>query len=68
VPTRDLQQRQSEVELDDPSNIQYTSGTTGTPKGATLSHHSILNNALCFDDYLGITSSDRLCVTLPAWS
>jgi fatty-acyl-CoA synthase len=65
VPPRDLQQRQSELEFDDPINIQYTSGTTGSPKGATLSHHSILNNALFFDDYLGITADDRVCVTFP---
>jgi fatty-acyl-CoA synthase len=65
VPPKDLQERQGELEFDDPINIQYTSGTTGSPKGAALSHHSILNNALFFDDYLGITSRDRLCVTFP---
>jgi fatty-acyl-CoA synthase len=57
--------QQREQEFDDPINIQYTSGTTGSPKGATLSHHSILNNAFTFGEYLRFTERDRLCVTLP---
>jgi len=42
---RQLQKLQRELQSDDPINIQFTSGTTGNPKGATLSHHGILNNA-----------------------
>jgi fatty-acyl-CoA synthase len=60
-----LAARQREQEFDDPINIQYTSGTTGFPKGATLSHHSILNNAYTIGEYLRFSVHDRLCVTLP---
>jgi fatty-acyl-CoA synthase len=60
-----LAARQCEQEFDDPIDIQYTSGTTGHPKGATLSHHMILNNTLAFGDYLRFSDQDRLCVTLP---
>jgi fatty-acyl-CoA synthase len=60
-----LAARQCEQEFDDPIDIQYTSGTTGRPKGATLSHHMILNNTLAFADYLRFSDQDRLCVTLP---
>src|SRR5262249_44139553 len=55
VGPEELAARRSEQQFDDPINIQYTSGTTGFPKGATLSHHSILNNALGFGDYLRFT-------------
>jgi fatty-acyl-CoA synthase len=65
VLPHELATRQSERDFDEPINIQYTSGTTGFPKGATLSHHSILNNAMCLGDYLGFTERDRLCVTFP---
>src|SRR5579859_340581 len=57
--------RQRQQEFDDPISIQYTSGTTGFPKGATLSHHSILNNAYTFGEYLRLSDRDRLCVTMP---
>jgi fatty-acyl-CoA synthase len=65
VIPEELAARQRELEFDAPINIQYTSGTTGAPKGATLSHHSILNNAIFVGNYLGLTERDRSCVTLP---
>jgi fatty-acyl-CoA synthase len=64
--TRDvLAARQREQEFDDPIDIQYTSGTTGLPKGATLSHHMMLNNTLVFGKYLRLSDQDRFCVTVP---
>jgi fatty-acyl-CoA synthase len=65
ITSDDLAARQRERDFDEPINIQYTSGTTGFPKGATLSHHSILNNTIFVADYLGFTEHDRLCVTFP---
>jgi fatty-acyl-CoA synthase len=53
------------LQFDDPINIQYTSGTTGFPKGATLSHHNILNNGYFFGERLGYTERDRVCVPVP---
>jgi fatty-acyl-CoA synthase len=60
-----LAARQRDQDIDDPIDIQYTSGTTGSPKGATLSHHAILNCALMFGAYLRFSDRDRLCVTFP---
>jgi fatty-acyl-CoA synthase len=60
-----LTARQRDMEFDDPINIQYTSGTTGFPKGATVSHQSILNNAFKIGEYMRFSDRDRLCVTLP---
>ncbi|MER8184774.1 AMP-binding protein [Kitasatospora sp. NPDC094015] len=50
---------------DEPITVQYTSGTTGSPKGATLSHRSILNNGHCVGALLGYTEQDRICVPVP---
>ena len=62
-----LAARQALLSPDDPINIQYTSGTTGHPKGATLSHHNILNNAYLTGEILGYTELDRVCVPVPLY-
>jgi fatty-acyl-CoA synthase len=65
VPEDALASRESELQFDDPINIQYTSGTTGFPKGATLSHHNILNNGFFIGEYLRYTEADRVCIPVP---
>ncbi|MDP1876266.1 MAG: AMP-binding protein [Actinomycetota bacterium] len=60
-----LAERDRELHPSDPVNIQYTSGTTGIPKGATLSHANILNNGFFTTELIGITSRDRLAVPVP---
>jgi fatty-acyl-CoA synthase len=58
---------QREQEFDDPINIQYTSGTTGFPKGATLSHHNILNNGYFVARLQNLTQHDRMCIPVPLY-
>ena len=60
-----LAERAGELAFDDPINIQYTSGTTGSPKGATLSHHNILNNGFFVGELLGYGAEDRVCIPVP---
>ncbi|MFI2261160.1 AMP-binding protein [Streptomyces tubercidicus] len=65
VPPHRLTACEAELTADDPVNIQYTSGTTGFPKGATLSHHNILNNGYWVGETLGYTEQDRVCLPVP---
>jgi fatty-acyl-CoA synthase len=60
-----LRRRGGELSADDAVNVQYTSGTTGFPKGATLSHHNLLNNGFFVTELIGFTDADRLCVPVP---
>jgi len=57
----------AQLQFDDPINIQFTSGTTGLPKGATLSHHNILNNAFFVANAIKLTSDDRMCIPVPLY-
>ena len=67
VEPEQLRCREASLHVDQPVNIQYTSGTTGFPKGATLSHHNILNNGYMVGESLGLTASDRLVIPVPLY-
>ena len=61
----DLSEYTADLHCDDPINIQFTSGTTGFPKGATLTHRNLLNNGYFIGELLGYTENDRVCVPVP---
>jgi fatty-acyl-CoA synthase len=65
VSQQSLSEQSATLDFDDPINIQYTSGTTGFPKGATLTHHNILNNGFFIGEYCGYSETDRVCIPVP---
>ncbi|MFJ4375151.1 AMP-binding protein [Pseudomonas japonica] len=67
VSVADFDARQHSLQFDDAVNIQYTSGTTGFPKGATLSHYNILNNGYMVGESLGLTEHDRMVIPVPLY-
>jgi fatty-acyl-CoA synthase len=65
VSAAELHEVEQSLQFDDPINIQYTSGTTGFPKGATLTHHNILNNGFFIGETLKYSEQDRVCIPVP---
>ena len=62
-----IKERQAQLKNTDAINVQFTSGTTGTPKGATLSHRNILNNGYFIGEAMNLTEEDRLCIPVPLY-
>lgn len=64
---QDVENLQQQLQFDDPINIQFTSGTTGTPKASTLTHHNIVNNAYFVGLQMKLTDADRMCIPVPMY-
>jgi fatty-acyl-CoA synthase len=67
VDDKKLEEVENTIQFDDPVNIQYTSGTTGFPKGVTLSHYNILNNGYFIGQRLQYSASDKVCIPVPLY-
>ncbi|GEN83344.1 AMP-binding protein [Sporosarcina luteola] len=65
ITDADLAEREKTMSPEDVINIQYTSGTTGFPKGVMLTHHNIVNNGRLIGDYMKLTEEDRVCIPVP---
>lgn len=65
IPLKEVYRRSSQVTKDDVGNMQYTSGTTGFPKGVMLTHHNIVNNGKCIGDRMDLSTADRMMIQVP---